>query len=220
MLTLISDQPKRVDRDAVRAMLQVERELEAKPPVKRTKATPSGGRTKGVVNQWRKDRNGNWVVPKLVDEFLDWYCDPRREAGDTLDVWATPNNVARVTVSRWLEDPRVVAVLDHRFEILNGRPERVQQVIRAVHDRAVQTGDVRAAELYLRYVDKLKPARVIHEDRRVNDLSDEELRRELERAARELYSRGSHQAITGEASYVDVPSWEDGDDPDDQGAQL
>ena len=63
---------------------------------------------------------------------------------------------------------------------MNVHPERTQGVVDALH-RAAVDGDVKAASLYLQYIEKFTPKRrlVVDDDRLVSGLSDAELSAEL-----------------------------------------
>ena len=76
---------------------------------------------------------------------------------------------------------------DRRAAELNVHPERTQGVVDALHAAAIQ-GDVKAASLYLQYIEKFTPKRrlVLDDDREVSGLSDSELHAELESLMRGL----------------------------------
>jgi hypothetical protein len=138
--------------------------------------------TDSVAGVWTTDKYGNHHPPPLVDRFLDWLCDPYRNPNMSQAGWAKSNGVKATTLSRWLRDERVKGLLEKRFEVLNAEPTRVQQVVQAVYERAL-LGDVKAATLYLQYVDKLAPKRiVVHEARELKSMSDDQLREQLQKA--------------------------------------
>ena len=68
---------------------------------------------------------------------------------------------------------------EQRLAELNVSPDRIQAVVDALW-AAASRGDTKAASLYLQYVDRLQPKRVVIEDARVASLSDDELRAELD----------------------------------------
>ena len=70
---------------------------------------------------------------------------------------------------------------DRRCAELNIHPERTQSVIDALFRQAAD-GDVKAASLYLQYIDKFTPKRrvVVDDERAASGLSDLELADELE----------------------------------------
>lgn len=115
--------------------------------------------------------------------FIEWLVDPQRE-GSQAD-FARANNVVPKTLSRWKRDPAFREAWDQRCVELNVDPGRLQEVIDALHRKAIE-GDSRAANLYLQYVDRFTPKRVVIEERSAKDLTDDELAEALESSARHL----------------------------------
>ena len=77
-------------------------------------------------------------------------------------------------------DPRFMKEWDRRAAELNIHPERTQTVIDALFAQAAD-GDVKAASLYLQYIEKFTPKRrLVVEDKDASSLSDLELAEELE----------------------------------------
>ena len=72
---------------------------------------------------------------------------------------------------------------------MNVHPERTQSVVDALYRQAAQ-GDVKAATLYLQYIDKFTPKRrvLVEDERDASGLSDDELAAELEELIEELRS--------------------------------
>ena len=109
--------------------------------------------------------------------YIGWLCDPEREGSKAQ--WATANNMSVRTLYNWVNDRWFKVAYEQRLAELNISPDRIQVVIDALH-AAAKRGDTKAASLYLQYVDRLSPKRIIIEDVRVSSMSDEELRLELE----------------------------------------
>ena len=138
---------------------------------------PQNGGGKG----WKTDpETGEQVMPDKWKSYLDWLLSEGREPATTRE-WAIQNDVNERTVRRWKNDSRFIREWDRRAAELNVHPERTQSVIDALHTAAV-TGDVKAASLYLQYIEKFTPKRrvVVDDDRVVSGLSDSELHAELE----------------------------------------
>jgi hypothetical protein len=138
---------------------------------------PQNGGGKG----WKTDpETGEQVMPDKWKSYLDWLLSEGREPATTRE-WAIQNDVNERTVRRWKNDSRFIREWDRRAAELNVHPERTQSVIDALHTAAV-TGDVKAASLYLQYIEKFTPKRrvVLNDDREVSGLSDSELHAELE----------------------------------------
>lgn len=124
---------------------------------------------------WAIDmETGQAVMPEIQSEFLDWLLsDPKDPA--TLDEWCFDHQVDRRTTSRWKRDKRFQRVWEERAREKNISVDRVQDVVDSLHRSAV-SGDVKAASLYLQYIDRFTPKkRVVVDEGSVRELSDEEL---------------------------------------------
>lgn len=127
----------------------------------------------------RAERNEDGLTERQA-LFVDWLVTPEWERDPkTQKEWALLNGVAQETPSHWKREERVRRAIEKRADDVNLSPERIQDIINAVY-RAAQAGDMKAAQLYLQHADKLKPKRIVIEDSRLADMSDEELARELE----------------------------------------
>ena len=130
---------------------------------------------------WRTDpETGEKVMPDSWKAFLDWKLQgPDRDPKHQYE-WAELNGVHEDSVRRWKRDPRFIREWDRRAAELNIHPERTQGVIDSLHLAAVG-GDVKAASLYLQYIEKFTPKRrvVVDDEREVAGLSDVELADEL-----------------------------------------
>lgn len=135
-------------------------------------------RTTGGGKGWSLAVDGTEVMPDLQSEFLDWLLSDPKDPARTED-WALAHDVHKDTVRRWKRDPRFQAEWERRAREKNVSVDRVQDVVDALHRRAVG-GDVKAASLYLQYVDRFLPKRkVVVEGRDTSELSDEELLQEV-----------------------------------------
>ena len=133
-------------------------------------------------NNWKTDpETGLKVMPDHWKQLLEWLLlGPEREPR-TQREWALENGIHEDSLRRIKRDARFIKEWDRRAAELNINPERVQSVIDALWQRAAD-GDVKAASLYLQYIDKFTPKRkvAVAEDRDVAALSDIELADELE----------------------------------------
>jgi len=131
---------------------------------------------------WTADPStGEKLMPKLWKDLLEWLLlGPEREP-QTQRQWAQRNGVHEDSLRRIKRDHRFVREWDRRAAELNINPERVQSVIDALWQQAAG-GDVKAASLYLQYIDKFTPKRkmVLDDERDVAGYSDEELASALE----------------------------------------
>ena len=142
---------------------------------------------------WRTDpETGEEVMPDSWKAFLDWKLQgPDRDPKHQYE-WAELNGVHEDSVRRWKRDPRFIKEWDRRAAELNIHPERTQGVIDSLHLAAVG-GDVKAASLYLQYIEKFTPKRrvVVDDEREVAGLSDVELADELAGLVAEFRSEES-----------------------------
>lgn len=142
--------------------------------------------------QWTQDENGAYIMPPKQRLFVAWLTTPNWERPDdqrTSAGFARVNDVHPDSLKRWKRDPRFKAELDRALMELNISAERTQRVVDSIW-MAANNGDMKAAALYLQYVGQFMPTRkVVHEERLVSALTDEELARELEAEAAKV--RGS-----------------------------
>ena len=91
------------------------------------------------------------------------------------------------SIRRIKADVRFIKEWDRRCAELNIHPERTQSVIDSLWSQAAG-GDVKAASLYLQYIDKFTPKRkvVVDDERDAESLSDSELADELLAEVRHL----------------------------------
>ena len=137
---------------------------------------------------WSTDpETGEQTMPARWASFLDWMLLGVDRVPATQKEWTAANGVHEDSVRRWKRDPRFIREWDRRAAELNVHPERTQRVIEALFGQAAQ-GDVKAASLYLQYIDKFTPKRrvVVDDDRDAAGLSNEELASALEAEVRHL----------------------------------
>jgi len=124
------------------------------------------------------------VVMSLEDprhqRFVDWLTTPKSERQPvTMKELAVEFGVSDRTLRDWKERPAIRAVWEEQAKKVVGSPERAQDVLEAMYQRAVDSSDpkqVQAAKLYLEAIEAIKPPTV--EVRSVSDLakvSDDEL---------------------------------------------
>ncbi len=146
---------------------------------------------------WRTDpETGEKVMPDSWKAFLDWKLQgPDRDPKHQYE-WAELNGVHEDSVRRWKRDPRFIKEWDRRAAELNIHPERTQGVIDSLHLAAVG-GDVKAASLYLQYIEKFTPKRrvVVDDEREVAGLSDVELADELAGLVAEFRGAGVDDGV-------------------------
>ena len=133
------------------------------------------------------EESGEKVMPARWQDFLDWLLRGPERQPRTQREWAVENDMHEDSLRRIKRDARFIKEWDRRAAELNINPERVQSVINSLWQRA-SDGDVKAASLYLQYIDKFTPKRkvVVDDERDTQGLSDEELAEALEVEARHL----------------------------------
>lgn len=142
--------------------------------------------------QWIEDeKTGVLHPPAVIRKFLDWYVSLDHVGGRanlTVSEMSLATGVAGQHIKTWFKDPRFIAALNQRLHDINVRPDRIQAVLDSIWARAVGNGDMKAAELYLRYVGRLVPApqKVDVTVTHVKDLSAEQLQVELERVRKAI----------------------------------
>jgi hypothetical protein len=144
----------------------------------------------GVVaapgDRWTKDDRGADVMPPMWSGMLDWLIQGDQRVPEHQYQWCEEHGVAESTLRGIKRDPRFIQEWDRRLSKMNIHPQRTQGVVDALHAKAVK-GDVKAASLYLQYIDKFTPKRVVvAEEAAVDGLSDEALAVELEASVRHL----------------------------------
>lgn len=132
----------------------------------------------GSATRWRKDEKGNWVMPPHLKQFLDWMMSDNREP-KTQQEWCRQTGWSPDSITNWKNDKRFIEKWEEAARAKNISIDRVQSVVDAIYASAAK-GDIKAASLYLQYVDRFTPTqRVVTEDERVSVMSDKELESEL-----------------------------------------
>ena len=131
---------------------------------------------------WKTDADsGEKLMPDRWESFLDWLLLGLDRVPATQRDWAAENGVHEDSLRRWKRDVRFVREWDRRAAELNVHPERTQAVVDAWFVAAA-AGDVKAASLYLQYIEKFTPKRriVVDDERDALSLSDGDLVAEIE----------------------------------------
>lgn len=111
-------------------------------------------------------------------DFIEWLVDPSR-VGSQND-FARKIGVNPATLTKWKKHDAIFrAAWQKRCDELNVDPETIQDIVQAIKREALN-GDMKAAELYLKFVDRFTPkVKIESESVAPKELSDEELEREL-----------------------------------------
>lgn len=125
-------------------------------------------------SRWREDEDGNLLMPRLQSEFLDWLVSPVKSPPSQAQ-WCVENDVHERTVQTWKRDIRFRREWEKRTQELNIDPDRIQDMVETLY-MAGKNGDVKAAETYLKYVERFLPAPAKPvSDNDITSMSDEEL---------------------------------------------
>lgn len=126
-----------------------------------------------------------WSEFKLTEDqksYAEWLLLPKwgRPEGVPANKgeYAAKIGVHRTTLTRWEKDREFREYLSSMSTEKSLDPVKVHEVIEAVHQAAIN-GDTKAMALYLQHADKLAPKRISIEDKRIEELSDEEFEAEL-----------------------------------------
>lgn len=126
-------------------------------------------------------------VSDLQAEFIEWLLDPNKQGSQ--NEFARQHSVSPATLSMWKKKD---GIFKHEWERraaeLNVSTDRIQAVIEAIYTSATNSESrehVKAATLYLQYVDKFTPKvdmGVTKKDAgpRIEDMSDDELHEALQ----------------------------------------
>lgn len=130
--------------------------------------------------RWTEDEQGRPVMPLLQREFLEWLVTPAgvREP-PTESGFALLHDVSVRSLRRYKDDPRFKEAWEERLRDTNFSPERVQNIIENLYEIAISGKTqqaVRAAEMYLQYVQRSSPKRApLPIDSRIAAMSNDEL---------------------------------------------
>ena len=107
--------------------------------------------------------------------YVEWKTQPKEMRQPTAQAdFAALHGISEDSLRRWQKTPWYREEIQRHFQRINVSPERIQQVMDAIHKEAA-AGDVPAAKTYLAYVTDLMPNRSHLEERSVELMSDEEL---------------------------------------------
>lgn len=95
---------------------------------------------------------------------IDWLCTPppARDYGSEKEL-AAAIGIAPSTIFRWKKHPAFIKGWEKELARRNQNPDKIQPIMEAMHSKALQ-GDVKAAELYMKLVDRMTPDKLRIED--------------------------------------------------------
>lgn len=123
----------------------------------------------------RKRRNPLDGLTRDQSDFLDWLVEPAQtRTPKTQSAYAEENHVNERTLREWKKRQDFREAWDRRLSDLNIDPGRIQDVIDSMWAQACR-GNVKAAELYLKYIDRFRDIKEVITTVSAEDLTDEEL---------------------------------------------
>lgn len=129
---------------------------------------------------------GRIPLDERQEEFLAWLCGDRPE-GESQNAYAQRAGVTSSTLSKWKKDPEFIRRWEETMREGAAHPDILSRQLQALNVKAM-AGDVKAIELYWKLVDRMTPDRlsVDQTTRSAEELSDEELARQLDQARQGL----------------------------------
>jgi len=134
------------------------------------------------------------ITDPLKLRLVEWLCTPpdRRRPRLQKDL-AAELAVEPRTLRYWKQDPLVRAAWERTAKRAVGDPDKVQAVIEALRKGALDVEEslsarVRAADVYLKAVDAIRPPVADSASRKAAEMSDDELRALVAQAAQEELS--------------------------------
>lgn len=105
--------------------------------------------------------------------FIEFLIDPEKSISE--NQWCVENDVPVRTKTSWKKHRLFREEWEKRSYEVYGGPEKVNAIVEAVYQSATK-GDMKAAQLYLQYVDKFTPKKeIVTEAKSLKDMTDEEL---------------------------------------------
>lgn len=124
--------------------------------------------------------NPTRLMTELLDarqqKFLDWLCTPSvARVPSSQEKYAQVEGVDESTLRRWKKKPAFKAAWERRVAESQGSPERTQQLLDNLFQRALD-GDNNSAKLYLQATGRLAPVQLqVEHSGKVSELSDAQL---------------------------------------------
>lgn len=114
-----------------------------------------------------KNRPEPWSITEQQSELIDFLLDPDTSKGSQNE-WCRSRGIHPSFPGRWKKEAAFKRHYEARFEKVYGGVDKVQQVVDAMQRKGAD-GDVRAAQIYLGWVEKLKPKRDEDDERGFSD---------------------------------------------------
>lgn len=119
--------------------------------------------------------NGGLLPNERQAAFIEWLTDPERT--ESQNAYCARTGVHVTTVMRWKKDPHFIKAWEKALAEKNVNPERTGTIMDALYEKATSGGNdaVKAAELYMRLVDRMTPDKHMVVTQNLSDLADEDV---------------------------------------------
>lgn len=107
--------------------------------------------------------------------FIEWLCGDR-EAGEVQADFAARWDLHPGTLSKWKKDEAFCQKWEKRMRETHAAPDKQNDLLSKLYERALQTGEAKEIEAYFRLIDKMTPSRIeINGASELAELDDDEL---------------------------------------------
>ncbi len=116
------------------------------------------------------------VLTAKQELYLDWLCTaPSERVPSSKQKFAVEHGTTTQTLRNWEKRPAFREEWKSRVDTIQGSPEKTFSLLESLYDRAM-SGDMKAADLYLRATNRMTPPPVkVESTKSAAELSDEEL---------------------------------------------
>lgn len=152
--------------------------------------TGETGRERTALKVMALDEN---MLDERQEAYLEWLCTaPQLRQPTSKAKYAHEHHIHETTLRRWEKLQPFRDRWKDRVDQLQGSPERTQELLDSLYDKAVQ-GDVKAAQLWLQATNRLQPQPMkVEVSGSAKELSDAELDEMIAMAAaREKLARSA-----------------------------
>lgn len=118
------------------------------------------------------------VLSAKQELYLDWLCTaPSERVPSSKQKFADQHHTTPQTLRNWEKRPAFREEWKSRVDNIQGSPEKTFSLLESLYQRAM-TGDMKAADLYLRATNRMTPPPLkVESSTSVRDMSDEDLQK-------------------------------------------
>lgn len=135
--------------------------------------------------------------------LLEWLTTPPSERSpDSMNKLADELGVTARSLRNWRSEPTFRALWEKRAKEIVGEPDKVQRLLEGIYEGATNPEEtlasrVRAADLYLRAVDGIRPPAVDAAAKAAHEMSDAELEALIAQEAQKEKARRAAEGVSG-----------------------